>query len=166
MDNEGIDSGSEHGAHSDCDVSQSAPTAYARIQQCFATNGAITARTLSSTLAMIPACQVATESDAEREASSIRSMYTDSFELFSESELRLYNLANKFRWTEEELQEFIALIRSPVFDPRHVCRDLQSRVCKSSYFDVYLDTFRWWICRIDNISINFDQNFIQDNIFR
>ena len=152
MDTEGIGSGSEHGAHSDCDVSQSAPTAYARIQQRFATNGAITAQNLSSTLAMIPACQVATESDAERESSSIRSMYTDSFDLFSESELRLYTPANKFRWTEEELQEFIALIRSPVFDPRHVCRDLQSRVCK-----VHIS-----MC----ISTVFDGGFVEYIIFR
>ena len=59
----------------------------------------------------------------------------DSLYEFTPSEMRLYSLANKKRWTESESTEVIYLLRDPSFLRRDIVPDLQSRVMLNfSYF--------------------------------
>ena len=70
------------------------------------------------------------------------SLLDDSLYAFTPSEMRLYSLANKKRWTESELTEVIDLLRDPSFLRRDIGPDLQSRVMLTiSYFfhNVFMD---------------------------
>ena len=47
---------------------------------------------------------------------------------FSVSEIRLYELASRFCWTDSETKEVLRLLKDPSFDPRQIGSDIDSRV--------------------------------------
>ncbi len=47
---------------------------------------------------------------------------------FSVSEIRLYELASRFCWTDSETKEVLRLLKDPSFDPRQIGSDIDTRV--------------------------------------
>ena len=65
---------------------------------------------------------------AELDVQTVAAPYEAYFDLFTPSEIRLYQLATKHHWTESELMEVINLIRDPRFLSIQIGPDIQTRV--------------------------------------
>ena len=61
---------------------------------------------------------------------------------FTVSEIRLYELASRFCWTESETKEVLRLLKDPCFDPRRIGSNIDTRVRTllnlNSFFFSYL----------------------------
>ena len=99
-------------------------------QMEFVSEAGFTAVTMRQLCSQLPIVQLADSIRDSVVPDYVRppSLYENSLHAFTPSEIRLYALANKRRWTESELTEVIELLRDPTFLRRDIGPDVQTRV--------------------------------------